>query len=1116
MLERILVAFVVVICGCTHQVVVNSYISKPHISYSLFNVVGGGRSSSMGVQVQQKLSRPFPAVQSCYRRRRRDSLFMSITAEKAAIALPQHEKLVQGKLDNGFTYIILPNRVPEGRFEAHLEVLSGSAFELEPQQGMAHLLEHVAYMGSPKRQLISGTGSRTNAYTDFHHTVFFAACPTQTPDQFWKRPMLPMALDALLDVMTTTVDEDRLEKERAAVLSEASMVNKMEYRVECQVLSELHNENRISQRFPIGKENLIKSWKREDVQRYHQTHYRPDNVILFVVGDVEVQTTIDSIKEKFGGLKPKLDAPKLLKESGEFPEISMRAVSRHFPPVVHRWSCPPSESDVLVPPSLMVTAPSVLTADQQAQKGMLPKPRIFKHELLQSFSFHLFAKRPIEPVTSKRSLRRELMRRMCLSALQIRFNVQQRQDPLFTFVDFNQLNWPREGCAVCSLDLTTDPASWRDAVRLAVREIRRLGLFGLTASELGRYKQAVLSEAEQAAAQADQTGNEEVLTELMEAEACGHTFMHPTQRLEATSEALESISLEDMKEVAKELCEHLSHIDTTEGVRPAAVIACAPMVDRNNQPFTVTDEEVAEAIASALTEELEPLLDTDVPDTLVTPEQLAAKAQITPPAWAPLEGKARDAAEEEAAAGRSSARALGVEQRRLTNGVRVNMVSMEDEPQRASVRLYVPGGRMRESKGKPGSVLIGSRTIQEGGAFLDVTREEVELFCIDHLVMVDILATEEALIFDFQTVTTTGPGGKVTGLEAVMQVLHIILTDFAYEDDALERAKQGFHEQFDSITRGLETACQEKLAESLSGGDPRYMTPNHAQIDALDMDTVRESIVSQLDPATIEVSMAGDVPMDFLEALALNYLGTVPRKTKSLADSGVQSMKVNTLGKGKQLGVYLPDSDERAMGYLAGPAPNKWGVMADGSLVTDALGTTGKDARRAHPLFGHVALLVMQEVANRRLFSVVREERRLTYDASFQLHGHESIQGGHYLVSVTSSPAQVGAAVQACKEALDSLRGTFGVMGDSVQSAKRTILNRFRVESMTNKFWVENLSGTQLEAVPLKTLRCISEFENALSSVTAQDVQQLVEVMGFTEDNMTTCVGITAPRPPSN
>ena len=95
--------------------------------------------------------------------------------------LPTHQKLVQRRLDNGFTYLILPNKTPADRFEAHLEVLSGSAHELERQQGMAHLLEHVAYMGSPKRQLISGTGSRTNAYTDFHHTVFFAACPTQTP-----------------------------------------------------------------------------------------------------------------------------------------------------------------------------------------------------------------------------------------------------------------------------------------------------------------------------------------------------------------------------------------------------------------------------------------------------------------------------------------------------------------------------------------------------------------------------------------------------------------------------------------------------------------------------------------------------------------------------------------------------------------------------------------------------------------------------------------------------------------------------------------------------------------------------------------------------------------------
>jgi hypothetical protein len=421
--------------------------------------------------------------------------------------LPVHQKLIQRQLENGFTYIILPNKTPEGRFEAHLEVLSGSAHELERQQGMAHLLEHVAYMGSPKRQLISGTGSRTNAYTDFHHTVFFAACPTQTPDNFWKKSMMPMALDALLDVMTTRVDDDRLEKERAAVLSEASMVNKMEYRVECQVLGALHSENRISTRFPIGKEELIKSWKKDEVQLYHSMHYRPDNVILYVVGDVDVAATEESIKQKFGGLAAKVDAVSLLQSSGEYPETSMRSVYRHFPPVVHRWSIDRGvlERGLAAPPlPTALQSPVELKDSDKVAEGRLPKPRLFSHELLQSFSFHLFAKRPIEQIRDELTLRRDLMRRMALSALQIRFNVLQRQDPLFTFIDFNQMNWPREGCAVCSLDLTTDAGCWREAVGMAVMEIRRLGIFGLTESELPRYKQAVLSEAEQLAAQVEQ------------------------------------------------------------------------------------------------------------------------------------------------------------------------------------------------------------------------------------------------------------------------------------------------------------------------------------------------------------------------------------------------------------------------------------------------------------------------------------------------------------------------------------------------------------------------------------------------------------------------------------
>ena len=54
-----------------------------------------------------------------------------------------------------------------------------------------------------------------------------------------------------------------------------------------------------------------------------------------------------------------------------------------------------------------------------------------------------------------------------------------------------------------------------------------------------------------------------------------------------------------------------------------------------------------------------------------------------------------------------------------------------------------------------------------------------------------------------------------------MQVAHIILTDFKYEQDAFDRARQSFHEQFDSIIKGLESACIESLTYSLTGGDGR-------------------------------------------------------------------------------------------------------------------------------------------------------------------------------------------------------------------------------------------------------------------------------------------------------
>jgi len=156
-------------------------------------------------------------------------------------------------------------------------------------------------------------------------------------------------------------------------------------------------------------------------------------------------------------------------------------------------------------------------------------------------------------------------------------------------------------------------------------------------------------------------------------------------------------------------------------------------------------------------------------------------------------------------------------------------------------------------------------------------------------------------------------------------------------------------------------------------------------------------------------------------------------------------------------------------------------------------------------------------VANRRLFSVVREERQLTYDASFVYQAHDLLSGGWYLITVTSSPETIQAAVRACKEALQSLQGAFGVTGESVASSKRTLLHRYQHDRLSNKFWLDLLAGSQFPQYhPNKAnLQAITkEYAGVLGEITVQDIQLLVKVLGFEEEKMTVCVGIASPNCP--
>jgi hypothetical protein len=62
---------------------------------------------------------------------------------------------------------------------------------MEHEQGVAHLVEHITFLGSKQREGLLGTGARSNAYTDFHHTVFHVHSPDINTTTSEPIPMLP-------------------------------------------------------------------------------------------------------------------------------------------------------------------------------------------------------------------------------------------------------------------------------------------------------------------------------------------------------------------------------------------------------------------------------------------------------------------------------------------------------------------------------------------------------------------------------------------------------------------------------------------------------------------------------------------------------------------------------------------------------------------------------------------------------------------------------------------------------------------------------------------------------------------------------------------------------------
>jgi zinc protease len=139
-------------------------------------------------------------------------------------SLPPDPAMRFGTLPNGMRYVVMRNSTPGGQASLRLRIAAGSLYETDAEQGLAHLLEHMAFDGSthvPNGEMIKilqrhglAFGADTNAETSWETTVYKLDLPKADAGTVDTSLMLLREVASEL-----TLSQDAIDKERGVVLS---------------------------------------------------------------------------------------------------------------------------------------------------------------------------------------------------------------------------------------------------------------------------------------------------------------------------------------------------------------------------------------------------------------------------------------------------------------------------------------------------------------------------------------------------------------------------------------------------------------------------------------------------------------------------------------------------------------------------------------------------------------------------------------------------------------------------------------------------------------------------------------------------------------------------------
>jgi predicted Zn-dependent peptidase len=843
--------------------------------------------------------------------------------------LPEDPNLVRGALPNGLRYSILKNKVPPKRFYVNLAVHAGSIDETDDQQGLAHFLEHMLFLGSeqyPHPQDIKNVLAKlgmsqladANAYTDFRSTVYTLSAPTYgtcdaRPDSnnaFGARKdtlFRAGLVEAPTTIMTTYSPEEEEEEEEeeedweegegeGQEAETASGEGKGGDNLEL-VLGLLHQmtfkalireADVESERFAVLNEMRDSSDIDDRVATKYYEHLFNETLLprRFPIGKEKIVREASAADlRRFYDTHYHPSNMHIFVVGDIDPEQILRLIHKIYAPEPSE----PRAGGVLAPPESRLTPDGEMhTWPARGQRlvhefGKAPVPEYaeVRHSQLTSFFLSMTFKEALESNSRYRHMFEEMLDSVIGMALDSRAQELRSRmgDPPFLGVDWSYLNSPREGCVLNSLTVHGEAGKWNSAVSAAVGIISGIVKYGLVQTELDRLVKTLMRQFELSAEQEGTDESDDVMARVQECAEAGDAFMTPTQRLDIFRQLVPAMSLDVVNRRAEQLYGFACTAGRSSGLRHHFV--CGPSEHSADDNFDAVDAQRLCAVLEAASDGAVPYSDdVAMPEFLCCEEEMDALERARPPAFVAVsdEVAAQACVERSEGGALVVSKELGMTMRRLGNGVRVVYKKTPYEKKQVNIELHFLGGRASEGhvEGiKTAALPLALQVAMESGLGRH-SYDAVVRYCQLHDLDYDMRSNFEGSLVSISASTT-----EATGLRRAFEIAHLIMSRPRIEDVALERLVRIIKVNWDSDYKNLETRVSRSMLELLvhptteKHADARFLPPTPADAEALTPDDMHHALTVEMTPDNLEVIVVGDFDEAELERCLLRYLGTL-------------------------------------------------------------------------------------------------------------------------------------------------------------------------------------------------------------------------------------------------